>query len=30
MLLRDKKELILKEAFLIRDSFDANNHLDFP
>jgi hypothetical protein len=24
------KELILKNAFLIRESFDGNTHFDFP
>jgi len=29
-LLRQKKKLILKKAFLIRESLDGNTHFDFP
>jgi hypothetical protein len=29
-LLHWKKELILKKAFLIRESLDGNPHFDFP
>jgi hypothetical protein len=30
VLLHWKKELILKKAFLIRESLDGNTDLDFP
>jgi hypothetical protein len=29
-LLQWKEELILKKAFLIRESLDGNTHFDFP